>query len=423
MVKIKAVLASVLVALFVISSFNASTIVLAGDVNNPEVLDNEGDSVSGKTSQDILWGYMDHETNDTFAVVMGMKTLDTFTDPSQISSVPITEYEFYFTIHGVNYGARATVPVHGPFGVDIRWELYTVEYNGSTTPSKETNKGTLSTAKYDAAKGIVNMTIKKADVGGIAQGDMATNLWLGVYSKQRTSGINMSTPVMQDRAPDNGYGLDFTFLGNPGEKIYRLELLTSSPKSTNITAFSTVKFDLTVINNGSAANQIMINYTYNSLGKNFSVQFSPQTFTLDPNTEENLSMFVKIVNLRGVADKDQLTINVWAQTNIGNESAPDYKTSNSITFTITASVPTTAPPKKTGLAKTIEEISTYYKNNKNMVWGIVGGLIALVIVLFIVQKLRTSRKKPDEFEEFKVNEKNSSKEKEDEEQEEEEDET
>jgi hypothetical protein len=339
-----------------------------------------------------------------------MKSLETFTDPSQISSVPITEYEFYFTINGVNYGARATVPVHGPFGIDIRWELYTVEYNGSTTPSKETSKGTLSTARYDAAGGIVNMTINKADVGGIAQGDMATNLWCGIYSRQRTTGINFSTPVLQDRAPDNGYGQNFIFLGNPGEKIYRLELRTNSPRSTNITAFETIKIELTALNNGSSANVITINSTYNSLGKNFSVQFSPLTFTLEPNSQINVTMFIKIVNLRGVANKDQLTVNVWVQTNAGNASSPDYKTSNSMSFTITASIVTIPPPKKTGLAKTIEEISTNFKANKNLYLGGIGGLIALVIVLVIVKKIRANKKKPQEFEDVEISDKKGSKE-------------
>jgi hypothetical protein len=421
MVKIKAVLASVLVALFVISSLNTATIVLAGDINNPDVVDSEGDSVSGKTSQDILWGYMGHETNSTFAVVMGMKSLETFTDPSQISSIPITEYEFYFTIHGVGYGARATVPVHGPFGIDIRWELYTVEYNGSTTPSKETSKGTLSTARYDAAGGIVNMTINKADVGGIAQGDEATNLWCAVYSKQRSSGINFTTPVMQDKAPDNGYGLDFIFIGNPGEKIYRLELITDSARNRNITAFETLTFEMTVLNNGSNANQIQINYTYNTLGKNFSITFVPsQTFTLEPNTQENVTMKVRIINLRGVADKDQLTVNVWAQTNAGNSSKPDYKNSNSLSFAITASIQTTPPPKKTGFAKTLEEIMSNFKANRNLYLGAIGGLIALVIVLVIVQKLRTSRMKPVEFEDLEIKVKKPTKEEDEQEDQEEE---
>jgi hypothetical protein len=421
MLKIKAVLASVLVALFIISSFNTATIVLAGDINNPEVVDSEGDSVSGKTSQDILWGYMGHETNSTFAVVIGMKSLETFTDPTQIQSVPITEYEFYFTIHGVNYGARATVPVHGPFGIDIRWELFTVEYNGSTMPPKETSKGSLSTAKYDAATGIVNMTINKADVGGIAQGDEATNLWCGVYSKQRTSGINMSNPVLQDKAPDNGYGQDFVFLGNPGEKIYRLELRTSSPRSTNITAFETLNTELTVINNGSVANPITINYTVNSLGKNFTITFFPSSFTLEPNSEENVTMRIHIFNLRGVADKDTLTVNVWASTNAGNNTDPDIHTSNSLSFSITASIPTTPAPKKTGLAKTLEQISSNFKANKNLYLGGIGGLIALVIVLVIVRKLRTSRMKPVESEDLEIKGKKLTKEKDDQDEQEEED--
>ena len=401
MVKIKAVLASVLVALFVISSFNIATMVLAGDSNNPEVVDNEGDSVSGKTSQDILWGYMDHETNDTFAVVMGMKTLDTFSDPSTIQNLPITEYEFYFTIHQVNYGARATVPVHGPLGTTIRWELYTVNYNGSSTPSSETQKATLSTAKYDAAKGIINMTIKKSDVGTIVQGDQATNLWCAVYSKQRTGGITMSNATLQDRGPDTGYGLDFTFVGNPAEITYRLQLSTTSPLRSNITALTNVQMVLTVTNNGSRANTITMNDTYNILGKNFTIVFYPLSFTLAPNSQENVTMSVRISNLRGVSNNDQLTLNVWAQTNAGNDTKPDFRTSNSLTFTITASLPTPPSTKPTGASKTLQDIANNFKANKNLYLGLIAVLIVLIIVLVIVGKLR-SRKKPAEFEDLQV---------------------
>jgi len=399
MVRIKAILAFALVVVLLVAPLNMSPRVRAGDINNPEVVDTEGDSVSGKTSQDVLWGFMGYETNDTFALTMGMKTLDTFTDPSVISTVPVTTYEFYFTVKGVNYAATASVPVHGPFGIDIRFELMSVEYNG-TTPSKETNKASM-TGSYDAAHGMINMTVSKSSLGGVEAGDRATNLWCGVYSKQRSSGINMTAPVLQDRGPDNGYGGEFIFVGSPEGQIVALELSTSSKQMQNITAFVTLKFDLSVFNNGTNTDLVVMrNDTVNS---HFNISFSSPAsgFTLEKGRSANITMAVKIKDLRNTKDGETISFSIWAETNTGNSTHPVMVPSNKIIFTVQASIPATPVKPPTGTAKFFDDMSKFFRNNKNTVLGLIILLIVLAVVLVVYSKLGHG-KKEEEFEDLEM---------------------
>lgn len=418
MVRIKALLALALVAFLVLTTFNLGFNVIGGTIDNPDLVDSEGDSVSGKTSRDILWGFMGYETNSTFAVVIGLKSLETFSDPSQISSLPVTSYEFYFTIKGVNYGAVATVPVHGPFGIDIRYELMTVEYNGST-PSKETSKATISTGRYDTTHSLINMTIPKSDVGGVAQGDKATNLWCAVYSKQRSSGINFTTPVLEDRAPDSGYGTEFMFVGSPEAKVVRLELSSDAKKAQNVTVLVPVKFEMSVYNNGTDAVQVGMRNSTVSGGK-FNISFSPLSVTVEPGSSANVTMVVKIKDIRNTKDGDIIIVSAWAETNIGNDTAPKMKTSNYLTFTITASIPATPIVKKTGWAKTLEDMTKFVRDNKNPLMITIVLLIVLVIGVVVYVKVRGGKK--EEFEDLEVKVKRPPEEEEEEEDEEEENE-
>jgi len=252
--------------------------VQAGDENNPEVYDIEGDSDSGKSSRDILWGYMGHEDNSTVSVVMGMASLETFTNPNDILNLPITEYEFYFTVLGVHYAAVATVPVHGPFGIDIMYELRTVQYNGSE-PSSETQSASISTGDYDPVNGVINMTITKSNIGNPEEGDIAENLWCAIYSRAREGGINMSEPVLEDRAPNFGYGKDYIFRGSVGNEIIRIEISTEDETSANITPFETKRFDIYVYNNGTSTISIDMNQ---STHEDWKVYISPDAITLEP---------------------------------------------------------------------------------------------------------------------------------------------
>lgn len=396
MVRIKALIATVLVLLLLMVPLNMSSRVRAGNVNNPDVVDNEGDSANGKSSQDILWGFMGYETNDTFAVQLGMKTLDTYTDPSLIQSLPIITYEFYFTIKGVNYAAAAQVPVHGPFGIDISFSVMQVEYNG-TTPSKENSKGS-ATGRYDAAHGTINMTISKSTVGGVDAGDRATNLWCGVWSKQRSSGINMTPRVLQDRAPDTGYGKEFIYVGSPEGQVIALELTTTSTLNQNVTAFGSVKFNLTVFNNGSS--MVQVGLRNGTVNPKFNVSFSPLSMNLEPGRYANITMYVKIKDIRNTKDGETATISVWAETNIGNSTKPVMKTSNYLTFNARASIPAAPVKPVSGFQKVFDEMSKFFRGNKNTVIGLIVLIIVLCIVGVVYSKL--GRGKKEEFEDLEV---------------------
>jgi hypothetical protein len=226
---------------------------------------------------------------------------------------------------------------------------------------------------------------------------MATNLWCAIYSKQRSSGINMTAPVLQDRAPDQGYGADYTFIGNPAEVIVDIELSTTSALSANITATSRLRFDLSVFNNGT--NTVQVNMTNSTATPKFSVSWSPATMTIEPGHSQNVSLFVNIKDLRLTKDGDVLNLQVWAETNTGNATNPMIKSSGIIMFKVTASLPAPPPTKKT--TSIIEQIATFFRDNKNPLLGLLVVLIVLVIGVVVYSKLKSGKK--EYFEDIEVN--------------------
>lgn len=394
MVQTRVFLSLAILGLFIFSM----PIAWAGDVNNPEVVDTEGDSVSEKSSQDILWGYTGHEDNDTICFVMGLSSLDTFTDPSQILEFPVTDYKFYFSVLGVHYVAVATVPVHGPFGIDIQFELRTVQYNGST-PVGEAQKASITTADYDPVNGIINMTVEKSDIGNPVEGDMAEQLWLAVYSKQREGNFNLSEPVLEDRAPNAGHGKSYIFRGSVGNEIIRMEISTDSSLSHNITPFQKLEIPIMVYNNGTTDLTITM---MNSTVDHWTVYFVPSSMTLDEQEGGNVTLIIKIKDkdLRRVKDGQILSLQVWAETNLGNETESDIRTSNFITFTIKASVPPPEEEDKPWWEDLQDKLSEFWEDNSQTVYYAIGGIIALIVVLVILSMIRKKGPK-EEGEEFK----------------------
>lgn len=372
----------------------SSLLVQGGDVNNPEVLDQENDSKSGKSTRDLVWAYMGHEDNETVNAVIGVSALETFTNPSDILNFPVIDYKLYFTVLGVNYAAVATVPVHGPFGIDIMYELRTVQYNGSQV-SEETQKSSITSAEYDPVNGIINMTIPKSELGNPLEGDIAEGLWAAIYSRQREGNFNLSDPELEDRAPNFGYGKRYIFIGSAGNEVIRIEISTGDSTSGNVTSmFVTLKFEISVYNNGTTSLLIDMNATQY---KGWSISFGSQrSFSLGEQELENVTLSVRVTNPRDVEDfnNKDISIQVVAETNLGNETDMDMRYSNTLTFNVKADLPPAKEEEK-GWQEQLQEL--WDEHGTNISYAIVA-VIVLVVVLVVISKLRGRKEgEEDEF--------------------------
>jgi hypothetical protein len=373
--------------------------VQAGDENNPEVLDTDNDSESGETHHDLLWGYIGHEDNDTFAVVIGVSSLETFTNPNDILNFPVTDYEFYFSVLGVDYAAVATVPVHGPFGIDIQYELRTVQYNGST-PTSEAQKASISTADYDAVNGIINMTVRKSDVGNPAKGDLAENLWCAVYSRARDGQFNLSEPSLEDRAPNLGYGKIYLFRGSQGGEVINVELSTEAATVVNMTPFQTLKIDIRVKNNGTPVMDLRMN---NSSHADWKIYFVPSSLTLEPLQEDNVTLVIKMNNLKRIKDGEKLVVQAWAEADFGNETVGEWKVvSNYLTVSITADVPPPEEEEKGFFEEFLDKLKDFYDEQGTNLLYAIAGIIVVIVLVAVFAAVRGRRKEEDEHKDVDI---------------------
>jgi len=120
---------------------------LAGTSSQPEISDPSGDGT--RDSRDITEVWFDGETNTSINATMNVSALESFTGIPDISNLPTTEYEVYFTVGERNYSVACTVPVHGPLGLRISFGVRTVTYSGNGTTNPSETQVTTFTGSYD----------------------------------------------------------------------------------------------------------------------------------------------------------------------------------------------------------------------------------------------------------------------------------
>ena len=102
-------------------------VVSAGTAEDPEFTDTAEDATTARASHDIIRGWATDD-NSTITVTLEMTALDAFSPRDDWRTLPSSIYEYYFTVEGKNYAARATVPVHGILAAFASFSLFKVTY-------------------------------------------------------------------------------------------------------------------------------------------------------------------------------------------------------------------------------------------------------------------------------------------------------
>lgn len=347
----------------------------AGDANHPDFEDSEGDA--SLEEQDIISGWMGYETNDTINSVLQMVSLPAFTSPGDVPNLPTTEYRFYFTLGQgflkTNYVAVAKVPVRGPFGLTLSYQICSHVYNG-TEPGELTGC-TSTSGRYASNVGQVNFTMDKADLGSPVEGDVASDMWGEVYFSQKGSGFNFTTPERVDRAPDSGFGDGKWVFRGTSENLFKISL-SADHTVENATAVKPAEYQLTVMNNGTSRVSVDL---HNTTLAGWSVQLTPSMVTVDAQANKTVLVKITAKDLRALKNGDEFSCQVWGTYK--TDANVTKETENRITFVATAVLP---PPEKVKE----DQLAGFLKVLKKNMNTIIILIVVLVVVGLVVKVAR-----------------------------------
>jgi len=295
----------------------------------PEVTDVKGDAASRKDSRDLTAAFFHTETNDSFMVNLTLVALETYTTPSEIQNAPTTEYEVYFSVGTSNFAVGCKVPIHGPLGFTIQFDLRSVSYgNNSTT---ESPLGTLSGCRYDVAGHSIQWLVPKSQFGNITAGTHLTKTWAAVYNKNFGDTIRK----IEDRGPTNGYGKDYIIRGTPGAEIIDVRLSVDN-QTQACKPNEPAVFKLSVFNNGTS--QISIDLFNSTPDRGWTVEFSLTNLTIAANVTRTVSVLVACP--RNAANRTSAIISVYGKITVAGSN----QTSQTNTLYLTSKV-NYIPPK------------------------------------------------------------------------------
>lgn len=345
---------------------------LAGSSDDPEITDETGDAVSNKSSHDIVSAWFGDETNDTISVYMNVTSLEPWTKLQDIPNLPTTEYEIYFTLNNENYAVVCVVPVHGPLGATISFELRKVSYGNDTNLTEE--RIDTVDGRYYSANGTIEWEIQKTAIGNPKEGDKITSIWSAVWF--RKFGDNDRT--LEDRAPDTGYGRDYTVRGKAGE-WYEV-IITAEVYSMNISIAEKAVFEITVANNGSS--RVSIIMANSTPSKGWTCDISPEKLTLA--VRENKTVRVSMAPPRDAKNGTVEVISVWANIIVDSNTT---KRSDSISLKVTVIY---MAPEKPEEADMLGKIFRWFQQNKD---NLIMAIVIIVVLIVIVAIFHGARKK------------------------------
>ncbi len=302
-------------------------------------------------------------------------------------TLPRTELEIYFTIRDENFAAAAVVPVHGPAGATVQFELRQVDYG--TDPPTETMLVNLN-GTYRIDLNAVVMEVPFDRVGNPQVGDLATGIWAGTYFAELQGGVTYGDRSLDDRGPDSGYGREFAFT-NTGPAEYSISLL-ASVVSGNASLTQPANYQVLVRNNSTETLTVELAA---SAVPNWGTAFSPSEVTLGINEDRNVTF--RVYPNRTAKGGEQAIHKVSATA-----TASDNTTikSNELSFTTKAVLGPPPPPPPPPPGGDIGALLLQYW----MYIAVVGG--AAVAVLGAMSYMR-SRREPGvdrvvvEFEDYR----------------------
>ena len=296
----------------------------------PEITDVKGDAASGKDSRDLTSAFFDKETNDTFMVNLTLTSLETYTNPNEIPNAPTTEYEVYFSVGDSNYAVACKVPVHGPLGFTIQFDVRSVSYGNNTTT--ESSLATLSSCRYDVTGHSIQWLVPKTHFSNLTAGAHLTKTWAAVYNKN----FGDSLRRIEDRGPNSGYGRDYVVRGATGAEIIRV-VLTVDNQTQPCKPNEPAVFKISVFNDGTSQVSVdLFNSTPDKKG--WTVELSLTNLTIPINVTRTVSVIVTCP--RDAANRTSLTISVYGKvTTPANQTG---QTNNTLLLTSTVNY---VPPK------------------------------------------------------------------------------
>ena len=328
----------------------------------PEITDVSGDSISRKDSRDLTGAYFHTETNDSFMVSLNLTSLESYTNPGDLPDVPTTEYEVYFSLSDDNFAVACRVPVHGPLGFTIQFDIRSVSYGNNTTV--EASLSTLAGCTYSVSEHLITYMVAKTHFTNLTAGTHLTKTWAAVYSK------NFQDPErhIEDRGPNSGYGKDYVIRGTSGTEILDVKLTAENatqPCAPNAPA----EFKITVYNAGTS--QVTVDFFNGTLEETgWIVVLGLETnVTLLSNATRTLT--VTVTCPRNAANRTTVTVSVYGKVRAGSQNA----TTNIVYLTATVNY---IPPKPAA-EQWYQPILNFFKKPTMWTYALIVLIVAAIV--------------------------------------------
>lgn len=253
----------------------------AGSVEDPDMSDGTGDSVSGNEARDLVSGWVGDETANGISLGLKVEALDPYTPYPDISQLPVVNYEFFFDVivegNTSHYMARAVVPIHGPAAATASYNLYQVTYNsqGQVTDTVSTN-AIVGQYNYQASE--INFVVDKPFIGDPGRDDVLSGIWARITSASQR---NAEDPVTEDTMASHlSPGRSYIFSGGV---VFYLITLSSTDLEGNATYDAPVSFEVDIENDVTSdeAAEVEIVAT-TELPRNWSMETDYQKYSVEP---------------------------------------------------------------------------------------------------------------------------------------------
>ena len=200
--KIISILISILF-IFTIFSIN----VFAGNIDDPEITDNEGDAF-GYIDIDSVWFYEDENNPDILYISM------------KINNPVLWHFQQTFAVFWEYNDIKYFCSLHLGFDIGENWTKYSVGRHPINDYYDEFHRNITGT--YSISDGIINWEIPKKFIRNPEKNDILTNTWsnafrrLGIIGRAGFTRYILDALIfrifgnsMWDYAPDSGYGEDY----------------------------------------------------------------------------------------------------------------------------------------------------------------------------------------------------------------------
>jgi hypothetical protein len=185
------------------------TIALAGDEENPEITDTEGDA-SGNIDTKSVWFFEASEEPEYLFVCMKI-------NEPKLYKIQQT-FAVFWEYNDKLYSCGMFIGLH-----ILGYEFWDAGEYINSAPHGGPNYFVIDKGTYNTTTGIITWKVPKDIIGNPTSGDVLTKTWSNAFQRYGFLGlIGFSRPMIElffnkvldiplvDVAPDTGYGLEYT---------------------------------------------------------------------------------------------------------------------------------------------------------------------------------------------------------------------